>query len=203
MFTSRLLQGISNLFHPLLMMTYASVALFTCTYLSLLPVRMRLFLMGEVSMLTCLLPILFITILYKLKVVGHWALRDRGDRALPLFVNVCGYAVCTWALARQGLPVWALAFFIGATALAFVCWVVSFWWKISAHAAGMAAFTTVAFVLAFRIPSLPLAFPLSLTIATGLVGSIRVYLGRHTLAQVAAGATVGCAAMTAVSLLWG
>lgn len=188
----KVLQGISNVFHPLLMLTYAAIAFCYGTYLFVLPQEIKLLIIGEVFLATCLVPVLCITVLYKFKVVGHWALRDRNDRALPLLINFLSYAVCTWVLYNQGLPSWALSFYIGATLLAFVCWLISFWWKISAHTTGISGFAMVSFIVYFHFPvSMPLAWPLLLTVLTGLLGSIRVYLGRHTLMQVTAGTFLG------------
>jgi membrane-associated phospholipid phosphatase len=196
------MQFISNLLHPLLMLTYAAILLVTCTYLSVLPTSAKWIIVGEVFLLSCLLPILCILLLYKLKIVGHWALRDRTDRALPLLINAIAYGVCTWTLSRQGLPQWALSFYSGATVLAFLCWVISFWWKISAHAAGISGATMVTFILYSLFPlTFPLWLPLLLVCLTGLLCSIRVYLGRHTMAQVIAGTLLGLAVIGARYLL--
>jgi membrane-associated phospholipid phosphatase len=196
------MQFISNLLHPLLMLTYAAILLVTCTYLSVLPTSAKWIIVGEVFLLSCLLPILCILLLYKLKIVGHWALRDRTDRALPLLINAIAYGVCTWTLSRQGLPQWALSFYSGATVLAFLCWVISFWWKISAHAAGISGATMVTFILYSLFPlTFPLWLPLLLVCLTGLLCSIRVYLGRHTMAQVIAGTLLGLAVIGAQYLL--
>jgi membrane-associated phospholipid phosphatase len=184
------------------MLTYAAAIVFTCTYLKILPTTTKLLVLGEVFLSSCLIPVLFIWVLYKMKVVGHWALRDRADRALPLFVNAVSYAFCAWTLYEQGMPNWALAFYVGATALAFICWIISFWWKVSAHAAGIAGLTTVTYLLHIANPvTLPLALPLLLTVATGLLCSIRVYLGRHTLAQVTVGTLLGIAVILAAHFL--
>jgi membrane-associated phospholipid phosphatase len=191
---AKLLQALSNVLHPLLMLTYAAILLCTATYLAILPTTTKLWLVGEVFTLTCLVPVLFIWVLYKMNVVGHWALRNRADRALPLLVNAIGYGVCTWLLSTQGLPQWALTFYEGATVLAFLCWGISFWWKISAHAAGIAGAATVAFILYHHFPlTFPLWLPLLLVVLTGLLCSIRVYLGRHTMAQVTAGTLLSVA----------
>jgi membrane-associated phospholipid phosphatase len=196
------MQFISNLLHPLLMLTYAAILLVTCTYLSVLPTSAKWIIVGEVFLLSCLLPNLCILLLYKLKIVGHWALRDRTDRALPLLINAIAYGVCTWTLSRQGLPQWVLSFYSGATILAFLCWAISFWWKISAHAAGISGATMVTFILYSLFPlTFPLWLPLLLVCLTGLLCSIRVYLGRHTMAQVIAGTLLGLAVIGAQYLL--
>jgi membrane-associated phospholipid phosphatase len=199
---ARYLQTVSNILHPLLMLTYAAILLVTNTYLAILPTASKLTIIGEVFALSCLLPILCILLLYKLRIVGHWALRDRTDRALPLLINALAYGVCAWILYVQGMPMWALTFYIGATVLAFICWAISFWWKISAHAAGISGATMVSFILYHLFPlTFPLWMPLLLICLTGLLSSIRVYLGRHTMAQVTAGTLLGLAVIGASYLL--
>lgn len=199
------LQSISNLFHPLLMLTYAAILIVYLSDLSLLVAKdTALVIVCEVFILTCFLPVLCISILYKLGFVGHWALRNRTDRAIPLLVNWIFYVLCTCALNFQGFPKWALAFYIGASILAFICWFVSFWWKISAHASGLAGLMVVSFSIFFRCPYLVSQWiPLIIVVITGLVCSIRVYLGRHTLAQVTVGAIVGTIIMSLSYVLWG
>jgi membrane-associated phospholipid phosphatase len=201
---AKYLQAVSNVLHPLLMLTYAAIVLVTCTPLAMLPTTNKWVLVGEVFLLSCLVPIVFILLLYKLKIVGHWALRDRTDRALPLLINAIAYGACAGILGSQGLPKWALAFYIGATILAFSCWGISFWWKISAHAAGISGATTVAFALYMLLPMMfPLAVPLTLVVLTGLLCSIRVYLGRHTMAQVTAGTLLGVVVIALSYLIFG
>jgi membrane-associated phospholipid phosphatase len=185
---ARYLQALSNILHPLLMLTYAAILIFSSTYLCMLPTRVKLLTVSEVLTFTCLMPIACILLLYKFNIVGHWALRNRADRALPLLINAVAYGVCTFLLHTQGLPQWALTFYIGATILAFICWAISFWWKISAHAAGIGGAMTVSYILYRTFPlTFPLWLPLLLIVLTGLLCSIRVYLGRHTMAQVLAG----------------
>lgn len=199
------LQSISNMFHPLLMLSYAAILIVCLSDLSLLISKETGFvIVSEIFIFTCLLPVLCISILYKLGFVGHWALRNRADRAIPLLVNWIFYVLCACALYFQGFPKWALSFYIGASILAFICWFVSFWWKISAHASGLAGLMVVSFSVHLRFPYLlPLWIPMFIIVVTGLVCSIRVYLGRHTLAQVATGSIVGTMIMSLSYVLWG
>lgn len=203
---TKILQSISNVFHPLLMLTYSAIIIVYFSQLRYLLSGegiVSMVIVGEVLFFTCLLPMLFISILYKMKVVGHWALRDRKDRAIPLLINALSYMLCTYALAQQGFPSWVVALYIGASALATVCWAVSFWWKISAHASGLAGLTVISFVVHSRCPELlPIWVPLLSLVTTGFVSSIRVYLGRHTLGQVTVGALSGFFLMTISYILF-
>ncbi len=190
---NRQLQLISNVFHPLLSMVWATVVLLMCSPAKFLPWSIKGFLLAEVAFYSLIVPSLIIILLARFGVVKNGvALRDRKDRILPLGIQVATYTVQVIALRAQGLPEWALQFYKGALLLAFLTFVVSMWWKISAHASGNAAIATALLVLYCKFPVfMPLWLPLFWIVVTGLVSSIRLYLNRHTLAQVACGALAG------------
>lgn len=192
-----LIQFISNIFHPLLSMTWATVLLVIYTPLCLLPLSTKLFLIGEVVFYSLLLPCLIIVSMVKLGGIKNGvALRDRKDRIIPLGIQVVFYVIQAYALSQQGLPDWAMCFYNGAVILAALFFVVTIWWKMSGHAGANAALATSAVVLYFIFPyMIPLALPILSIIMVGAVSSIRVYLGRHTLEQVFVGAAAGSICM--------
>lgn len=188
-----LVQSVSNIFHPLLTLTYVAILVCLFTPVQIMPIRFQWFFVGLVALHSLVLPALIITLMHVFHIVGHWALRDRRDRMLPFFTNFVCYAVNAAVLTRLGyFPMWLLMAFYGSVILAFVAWIVSFWWKISAHASANAAGATFSLMLFFFFPdSMPLYIGLLYVIIVGLVCSTRVYLGRHSLAQVGAGALLG------------
>ena len=128
-----------------------------------------------------LLPCLFIYAAYRAGFVSSPDLPRRSERLQPaLFAAVC--AVAAYPLLRVAeapaifLPLSA-ALALQMLALA----VITFWWKISYHAAGVAGVALVA--LAWGGASLAMPF-LALSM---LVGWARLHLHRHTPAQVVAG----------------
>lgn len=194
----KVLQALSNVCHPLLMLTYAAIMLCVFTPLTILPMVIKAYVVGKVFFFTVLLPSLSLLLLHKLKVVGHWALRDRRDRAIPFLINTIFYALNAYSLIVDGfLSNWVMIPFYGSIVLMLVAWIVSFWWKISAHASGNASFATMALILFVYFPeTMPLWFCLLSIVLTGAVCSIRVYLGRHNLAQVGYGALLGVFCMS-------
>ncbi len=192
-----LVQAISNCFHPLLILTIAAIVISIFTPLAIYPTQIKLFFVGEVFFYTLLMPVIAITLMHVFHLVGHWALRDRRDRALPFLVNFICYSMNLFALYHNGfMPRWVLAIYWGSVILTFVAWVISFWWKISAHASADMAGATTFLILYFWFPlSMPLWIGLASIIIVGMVCSSRIYLGRHTLAQVAAGSLLGVVSM--------
>lgn len=201
----KVLQTISNVFHPLLMLTYAAIVLCLFTRLSALSYPIQLYFVGKVFFYTVLLPVLAITLMHVFHIVGHWALRDRRDRALPFLVNFICYGICAYALwYDRFLPNWVLMYYNGAVILTFVSWIVSFWWKISAHASADAAFATMTLINYLYFPeTMPFWLCLLSIVIVGGVCSIRVYLGRHTLSQVGWGALLGVFCMSSGMAIWG
>lgn len=191
------LQFISNCLHPMAMCTYAVLFMLFFTPMFILPQGWKIIVMIEVFLYTFVIPLLTIWLLYKLKLVSHWALRDVHDRNVPLIANLLAYIICTFTMWRHGfMPTWAMSVFYGSIAIALVSWIVSFWWKISGHALALSGVTTVTWIYYFMFPHfVPLIIPFACIILLGLLCSIRVYLGRHTLAQVYTGSAVGIALM--------
>lgn len=201
----KLLQTVSNVFHPLLMLTYAALVLCAFTRLSAVPFVLKVYFVGKVFFYTVLLPILALVLMHVFHIVGHWALRDRRDRAIPFLVNFICYSLCAYSLwADQFLPNWVLMYYYGAVILTFIAWIVSFWWKISAHASADAAFATMTLITYLYFPqSMPLWLSLLSIVIVGGVCSIRVYFGRHTLSQVGWGALLGVFSMSTGMFVWG
>lgn len=194
----KVLQSISNVFHPLLMLTYAALVLCLYSPMSALVFALKVYFVGKVFFYTVLLPILALVLMHVTHIVGHWALRDRRDRALPFFVNLICYSICAYSLWSDGFfPNWVLMFYYGSVFLTFIAWIVSFWWKISAHASGGASFATMTLITYSFFPeTMPLWLCMLSIIMVGGVCSIRVYLGRHTLSQVGWGALLGVFCMS-------
>jgi membrane-associated phospholipid phosphatase len=118
---------------------------------------------------------------------------DRKQRSFPFIVAAivlfAGFLALSFAHAPrliQGL-MWCYA-----TETLLVA-IISYWWKISIHSAGMAC-SLVA--LTYQFGSIVLPFYLLLL----LVGEARIVLRRHTIAQVIAGALLGIV-LTAMQLL--
>ncbi len=188
-----LIQSLSNIFHPLLTLTYAALVICLFTSMWALPFQIKLWFVGMVALYTLVMPALVITLLHITHFIGHWALRDRRDRMVPFFTNFVCYLVNAIVLTRMGfLPDWVLMPYYGSVILTFVAWIVSWKWKISAHASANAAGATYFLMLSYFFPdTMPLWLSLFMVVEVGIVCSTRVYLGRHTLGQVAAGTLLG------------
>lgn len=120
---------------------------------------------------------------------------DRRERVLPaLFVNLSAFAlyyVLTVKDPKGQFPSGIYALAIGSLLTVCICTLITRWWKISLHSAGMGILTGFLYAYYFGYMQYPTwVLPASL-VASGLVMSARMYLGAHNLAQCFAGFAVG------------
>lgn len=186
-------QMISNVFHPILSMVWATLIVIFFSPIAMFPENARWALLVWVALFSFLIPTLLIGVLSAIGVVKHGvALHDRKDRFVPLGIDALCLLCLVFSLMRMGVFGWLIHFYWAAFFVVAACFLINLFWKVSAHAAGNAAITTACFVLYYANPLfVPLILPLGYLILTGLICSIRLYLGRHSFGQVAVGFSVG------------
>ncbi|MBP3537390.1 MAG: phosphatase PAP2 family protein, partial [Muribaculaceae bacterium] len=88
-------------------------------------------------------------------------------------------------------PVWLSTFYFGAAAVSLLSLIITRWWKISAHAGAVGGVAGGMYWLACHGLLMNPVLWLCIVIAlTGLLCWSRLYLGRHTVLQVIAGAVM-------------
>lgn len=186
-------QIISNVFHPILSMVWATLIVIYFSPIVNFPEDARWALLIWVALFSFLVPMLLIGVLSAIGIVKHGvALHDRKDRFVPLFVQILCMLGLVISLMRMGVFGWLMHFYWAAFFVVVACFLINLFWKVSAHAAGNAAIATACFVLYYANPLfVPLILPLGYLILTGLICSIRLYLGRHSFGQVVVGFAVG------------
>ncbi|MEG0011734.1 MAG: hypothetical protein RSA66_02665 [Muribaculaceae bacterium] len=182
-------QFFSTILSPLLMPTYGVFLALWVSILCYLPVGTRLAVLLVIFGITCILPMIFIAVLHSFGFIKDQRLVNRKERWLPyLFIILC-YLGAAFYLIHVHSPFWLPMFMFGGGAAAIVSFIITFWWKISAHMAGIGG--VVALLFRLHIDGLG-AFDIMwlicvVIILSGLVGSSRMILGRHTFWQVIAG----------------
>lgn len=179
----------STLLSPLFMPTYGIFLALWVSTLCYLPVGTRLTVLIVIFGITCILPIIFIAVLHSFGKIQDKQLNSRTDRPLPyIFLIIC-YIGGYFYMAHIHSPQWLSLFMLGGATAALLSCIVNFWWKISAHMAGIGGLVA----LLFRIHTDGLgAFELlwiicGTIILVGILGSSRIALKRHTFWQVIAG----------------
>lgn len=180
---------VSSLFTPLLTPTYGVFLALWTSILCYRSLETRIAVLLMIFIITCVLPFVFISILFRLKLIENRELDNRKDRTIPYIAAILSYVATTFYLVYVHAPIWLVAFMAGATLTVVVTMIVNLWWKISAHSAG---FGGIIALLLFMQTDGVQAFNLiwitcAVILLAGLVGSARLYLERHTLGQVAVG----------------
>jgi hypothetical protein len=202
-------QGISLLFHPLLMLTYMLLLLLLANpYLfgvnnafKQMPLILLVFLS------TFLIPAFAVMMMKFLGLVSSIQLHDRRERIGPYIITAIFYLwilVNFWNDAR--IPVAYTSCVLGATIALFVAFFINNFSKISAHAVGMGGLLGMIVITmtlfsynSFTIPfgdsamleiRMSTVFLLAIVL-TGLVSSVRLFLEAHDLQDIYGGLIVG------------
>ena len=194
-----------KLLSPLLVPTYGVVLSLFLTVLSTVPAPVKWTVTGVCFAITCLVPLLAIIVLHRIGLVKDPGLNNRNERLIPYVVSALSYGACAAYLHTAHAPSWLWLFMAGAGVATVVCAAVNFRWKISAHLTAMGGLTAIA----FRILDMHIAAPgvnfilaaMAAVLLSGLLGTARIYLGRHTLWQTLAGMANGFACVYLVSLI--
>ncbi len=182
---------ISVLFEPFYFPVIAFAVLLLFSYMSLLPVSVKLTVIVIVYVFTVALPLLSIYLYRKINGWTRHQASRRTRRLVPYVLSMMCYGCCLYVMMRMRMPHFMSGILVGALAIQLVCTIVNRWFKISTHSA--AAGGVIGALLAFSLLfSFDPTWWLCLTIViAGAVGSSRIVLRQHTLSQVAVGTIVG------------
>lgn len=129
----------------------------------------------------------------------------RSERIVPsLFVNLSAAALYYMLQSKDphgDFPSAIYGLSMGSFITVFVCTVITRWWKISLHAAGMGIMSGFVFGYYLGMDDFQFWVLPVLLIVSGIVMSARMYLGKHTLAQCLAGFFIGAVSLTATVLI--
>lgn len=191
---------LSTALSPLLMPTYGVFLVFWVSVLCLLPYGSRVAVLLVCMGITCIIPLIFLSILRHFKLVKNLHVDVREQRLIPyLFTAVC-YFVAAYYLYYCHAQQWFIMFMVGSAITVLVVTLINLWWKISAHMAGIGGI--IALVYQIHVQGLS-AFDLIwllclLVLLAGALGSARLIHRQHDVFQVLSGAVVGflCVGLT-------
>ena len=181
----------SILFTPFYLPLVGLVALFLFSYMSLLPLAYKLPMLLTVYISTILMPSLLIHLYRRFQ---GWTSKELGRkerRIVPYLISILCYFGCFFLMEYRNTPRVISIILVAALVIQMVCALINVWWKISTHTAaiGGVAGGLVVYSIAFSFnPIWWLAFVILLA---GMVGTARMILRQHTLAQVVTGFLVG------------
>ncbi len=181
----------SMLFSPFYLPVVGLIALFLFSYLSFLPWQSKVFTLILVYAFTNLLPTLLINTYHKYQGWGDNEKSSKERRMIPYVIAILCYFCCFYVLSYFHTPHFIGSILVASLMIQLTCAIINLWWKISTHSAAIGGVTgaVMAFAEIFNFnPTWWICLTLMLG---GLVGTSRIILRQHTLAQVVAGYVVG------------
>ena len=182
---------VSMVFTPFYLPTLGLLALFSFSYLSLLPFQYKAIVIAIVYFFTILLPTLLIHIYRRHQQWNLIELGQRERRMVPYVLSILCYFTCVYIMRSLHIPHFMSSIVVAALCIQIICAIVNGWWKISTHTAAIGGVVgaLVAFAAIFGFNPLPW---LCITIIiAGILGTSRMILRLHSLSEVVSGFLVG------------
>lgn len=179
------------MFTPFYFPTVGFLALLMFTYLKLLPASFQLTLLGTVYAFTVLIPMVGI---YLYRKINGWSLRHLGHkekRVVPYVMTIAAYAACLLLMYRMRIPRYLSGIIVASLMALVICAVVNIWWKISAHMTAVGELVGGLLALSFLFNYNPVKWLCAFLLLAGVLGTSRMVLRQHTLAEVLGGFLVG------------
>ena len=188
---------------PLMMPVYGMMLIFGLSILDNTPAATRTVFTLIVAAFNLLVPMILVLLLKKMGLVHDVGLNERKERMIPYIITILCMGGTGLFMLYKGSPMWVGMFFTGGAAAALVNLIINFKWKISAHSAGIAGI--VALLIRIIKDGNPEPSSMSWLIVwillAGLLGTARVWLGRHTVWQILAGYAVGFCSVFFLTML--
>ncbi len=182
---------LSMVFTPFYLSLVGLIALFTFSYLSLMPWAYKLTVLALVYLFTILVPTLLI---HFYRNYHGWTLIELGKkerRVVPYLLSIVSYFVCYYVMHRFNIPHFMSNILMAALVIQILCALINVWWKISTHTAaiGGVAGALQAFSMIFGFN--PIGWLCVVIVLAGMVGTSRMILRQHSLRQVCYGFLLG------------
>jgi membrane-associated phospholipid phosphatase len=182
---------LSVIFRPYYMPVVGFVALFTFTYLTVLPIQFKASILLMVYAFTVALPSLTIWVYRRLTGLAAHQMGLRENRYVPYILFIASYAACLHVMWTLHLPRYMSGIIVSALLTQVACFLINLRWNISTHAAGAGGVTGALMAYSILFTFNPIWWLCLSILLMGVVGSARMLFRRHTLEQVLAGALIG------------
>ena len=182
---------ISMVFTPFYLPIVGLMALFFLSYLSLMPTAYKLQVLTLVYFFTILLPTVLIHLYRKYNGWNLIELGHREKRMVPYVISILCYFFCVYIMDLLHIPHFMGTIVSAALAIQIVCALINVWWKISTHTSAIGGVAGALFVFGELFGFNPVWWLCLVMILAGLMGTSRMILRQHSLAQVVAGFWVG------------
>lgn len=189
-FTAKVL---SVLFTPFYLPILGLLILFIFSYLSLLPLTYKLFLLLMFYLFTVFLPTVLIRFYRRYQ---GWTLIELGSRerrAIPYVISIFSYLLCYYIMAATHVPHFMGSILIAALVIQVACAIINLFIKISTHTAAIGGVTGALLAFSVIFSFNPVWWLCIVLLLAGMVGTSRMILRQHSLRQVVLGYLAGVA----------
>ena len=186
-----LAKAVSLLSSPFYLPIIGLTVLFLFSYLSLLPLVYKIIVLGMVYIFTVFMPTTLIRLYNSYHGWAPFELGSRERRIIPYVVSILCYFLCYYVMTLRHMPHLMGSIVVAALAVQVTCAIINMWWKISVHMAAIGAMagSLVSFAAIFMFN--PVWWLCVIILFAGLIGSARMILRQHTLAQIYVGFIIG------------
>ena len=189
-FTAKVL---SVLFTPFYLPILGLLILFIFSYLSLLPLTYKLFLLLMFYLFTVFLPTALIRFYRRYQ---GWTLIELGSRerrAIPYVISIFSYLLCYYIMAATHVPHFMGSILIAALVIQVACAIINLFIKISTHTAAIGGVTGALLAFSVIFSFNPVWWLCIVLLLAGMVGTSRMILSQHSMRQVVLGYLAGVA----------
>ena len=184
-------KGISILFSPLLIPTYAAlILLYSGFHFSMFSWEAKRFLLIVVIISTAIMPAITLTVASLGKKL-HITANNSGDLWIPMIFSALYYYLGFYLLNK--MPFYAIfkVLLLAGAILIVILMMISLKWKISYHTAAAGSLFGLVTALSLRLGANPLVLLSIIAVVSGLIGTARVILLKSSLTETLAGFPIG------------
>ena len=188
---------LSMVFTPFYLPIIGLVVLFFFSYLSMFPWSYKFHVLLMTYLFTILMPTVLIHLYRRYQGWNLIELGRRERRMVPYVISILCYFTCIYVMERLHMPHFMGSIIIAALLVQIVCAITNILWKISTHTAAIGGVGGALFAFAEYLGFNPVWWLCLVFLVAGLLGTSRMILRQHNLAQVVTGFWVGfvCAAV--------
>jgi len=181
----------SMIFTPFYLPMVGLVALFFFSYMRVLPIFYKIIIILMVYLFTVLMPTVLIHLYRRYQGWTPFELGQKERRAVPYIISILCYFACLYIMEYRNVPRYITIVLICALIIQMLCALINIKWKISTHTAAIGGITGALLAFANIFFFNPIWWLCLMLILSGMVGTSRMILRQHSLAQVCAGFGLG------------
>ncbi len=184
---------ISSIFHPTYYPLIALGVLFFCTFLEFMGVPTMIFILCITALFTIFIPRLLVYLYSWAFKIHPQKFLQRHERFVPYTLHLLCYFILLHLLHVINAHSLVIDVITVSILIQISCTLLNCFWKVSMHAAGAGGVVGFLFIHGALLNFSPLMPIIIAILICGMVGTSRLILRRHTLAQVNVGTLIGVA----------